>query len=1446
MDICKTLLNDLSMLTSSPPPRDGALKSIATSKRNSNILSTIDSIPISKKDTEEVIMVQDHVFSINIQYTNSEYIELQVTPNEMVQEIHQVLMDREETFHRTCFSLQFQGTTLDQFSELKTFQNLIDNSLLKIVEESYTLREVRIHVRHIKDILNSLDLSDAFNGIEGASLSYVNTFIGQDNLIEAIEKQNISKLLQTANIADASNAELPPEHIQPKYSKDISLIPLHPVSSKEKAILCLKSLAFNHWNPPPGPRKMKGDLAYITVITLEDKEFHITACVRGFYVNQSVNGTFNPSPHSDSQNFHSLFDLLNKISPLFKRNLSVLIKKRNAQNSLEKVPVPFQKYSWILPFLEHREDAIRAEDIFESRLGFEDHERVSCREKDLAERVARDRAVFKVGADLATAAAKGALSISRGNALPINPGESSKMHMYIWNNIFFSLGFDIRDHYKELGGDFAAYVAPANDLRGVEIYSDLDVEKFHTLGTVIVDYKGYRITGQTIIPGILEREQEELVVYGSIDSSPSPVTNNSNLPNGKNEDETVSHQKSVDKVIIRTNVEYDKILKEIASKLRVSTHRVYSDSPSKMAVIPKTEINGELSTIDHIDKVDCEIIELHTSYECKGIIGNDRRRYILDLFRTLPSDLNFLPVDGFKLSAESRKLGLPQKYKHQLCVLRPELVEAFVEYVIGLASPPQLSENHEKQKDKHNIPNDNIGEKNELDSDHIITEDMMNMSSLILTDENVITNGSKKVAYKNFANLNDCDGSSNSGISSHSEDKDSAIDSMDINGLEDREDSDEDISPTNILKNDINDINSEKLFYNGVDKSKDSQDSSSEIKLKLRTKFPLSLEDLKFNPDAFLKSVRHVPEDAEKLKAERKLLLDIADFVICYQIPDMLNDFKEHTAVPIDGFSLVEMLHLKGINVRYLGIIAKKLECHSNLTYLKNIALHEMISRSAKHVFKNLIQNVEPSYLSIMIAHFLNCYLGSYADPITNLASIIEPHKNGKKKYKKKKTFNSITNNGNTDWINLTPGYLWKSICKDVELSYIYSIKEGENFDQFSKLKQLKKLVFLRQFCLKCGVQIVLREYALDSPIRMTFHEDDIINMFPIVKHVTHKANDAHTFFLAGQTKIQQGYLKDGFELISESLNLMNSVYGPLHTEITSCLRLLARLCYILGDRFQALAFQHKATIMSERIFGIDHSNTIIDYINLALYYVANFRTGCALKLLYRARYLLLLITDNDHPELIALDSNLGLVLYANGLYELSMSYLENALRLSIDYYGETNLKTAVIHHLIAGVHSCKGDFRTAIIKEKQAFNIYKNSLGENHDKTSESAACLRHLTQQAVAMQKCLNASANKSTHGNANNTNNTYFSNNFLPSLHIQKPSLTAILDLMNIINGILFVQIRPSDLNNFTEAEKQLILTTAHNLSIASSQNENVTDQTLNTIKNNVIAELIYNEK
>lgn len=32
--------------------------------------------------------------------------------------------------------------------------------------------------------------------------------------------------------------------------------------------------------------------------------------------------------------------------------------------------------------------------------------------------------------------------------IPLNPSEEPRTRMYIWNNIFFSLGFDVKDYYK--------------------------------------------------------------------------------------------------------------------------------------------------------------------------------------------------------------------------------------------------------------------------------------------------------------------------------------------------------------------------------------------------------------------------------------------------------------------------------------------------------------------------------------------------------------------------------------------------------------------------------------------------------------------------------------------------------------------------------------------------------------------------------------------------------------------------------------------------------------------------------------------------------------------------------------------------------------------------------------------------------------------------------------
>jgi hypothetical protein len=87
-----------------------------------------------KENENELILIQDNAFIVKICVPGLDLFDLQVTSMELVQEIHQMLMDKEETCHRTCFSLQLDGVTLDNFSELKTIEGLKEGSIIKLVD----------------------------------------------------------------------------------------------------------------------------------------------------------------------------------------------------------------------------------------------------------------------------------------------------------------------------------------------------------------------------------------------------------------------------------------------------------------------------------------------------------------------------------------------------------------------------------------------------------------------------------------------------------------------------------------------------------------------------------------------------------------------------------------------------------------------------------------------------------------------------------------------------------------------------------------------------------------------------------------------------------------------------------------------------------------------------------------------------------------------------------------------------------------------------------------------------------------------------------------------------------------------------------------------------------------------------------------------------------------
>lgn len=86
----------------------------------------------SEENYEEDIdldALHDSGITVHIQSPGAELLSVQLSSMELVQEIHQLLMDREDTCHRTCFSLQLDGVTLDNFAELKTIEGLKHGSI---------------------------------------------------------------------------------------------------------------------------------------------------------------------------------------------------------------------------------------------------------------------------------------------------------------------------------------------------------------------------------------------------------------------------------------------------------------------------------------------------------------------------------------------------------------------------------------------------------------------------------------------------------------------------------------------------------------------------------------------------------------------------------------------------------------------------------------------------------------------------------------------------------------------------------------------------------------------------------------------------------------------------------------------------------------------------------------------------------------------------------------------------------------------------------------------------------------------------------------------------------------------------------------------------------------------------------------------------------------------
>ncbi|PMD34022.1 eukaryotic translation initiation factor-like protein 3 subunit CLU1/TIF31 [Hyaloscypha variabilis F] len=551
-------------------------------------------------------------------------IQIMVSSQEAIHDVRQSIIELPGTLQYSCFHLEHNGERINDFIQISEVKGLTSNSELTLVEDPYTEKEARLHSVRVRELIGAAgDRTDTLHGLlSGTSL--------HDSVTGADPTQNGSS---AAHPMSGYDFEAP------------GVLSILLPENQEQPPKTVKSISVSPWNPPPYHLRQKGHLLYLLLTTNEGEQYQITSHVSGFYVNKSTNSKFDPFPRGPpkAQSAHSLLTLVSKLSPSFNASFQKLQDFNNTKEPLATFQITNATPSspWIVPnstspLTTHQADITRTQESFLIS-GIENTETLrdwneefqSTRElpkETVQDRVFRERLTSKLFADYNEAAARGAILVARGEVAPLNPTESKDAQIFVYNNVFFSFGADGVGTFASEGGDEAARVATGKDVLGVRMVNQLDIEGLFTPGTVVVDYLGKRLVGQSIVPGIFKQREpgENQIDYGAVDG----------------------------KEVVAADERFVSVFEKLSKALKVKKHAVWD----KEGV--------------------CHLLE--GSVETKGLLGTDGRKYVLDLYRITPLDISWMEEYGTAIGGPEPVNGSSATtYPHRMTVLRPELVDAY-------------------------------------------------------------------------------------------------------------------------------------------------------------------------------------------------------------------------------------------------------------------------------------------------------------------------------------------------------------------------------------------------------------------------------------------------------------------------------------------------------------------------------------------------------------------------------------------------------------------------------------------------------------------------------------------------------------------------------------------------------------------------------------------------
>nr|XP_043615358.1 protein TSS [Erigeron canadensis]XP_043615359.1 protein TSS [Erigeron canadensis] len=412
-------------------------------------------------------------------------------------------------------------------------------------------------------------------------------------------------------------------------------------------------------------------------------------------------------------------------------------------------------------------------------------------------------------------------------------------------------------------------------------------------------------------------------------------------------------------------------------------------------------------------------------------------------------------------------------------------------------------------------------------------------------------------------------------------------------------------------------------------------------------------------------------------------------------LPKLVTDFGSLELSPVDGRTLTDFMHLRGLQMRSLGRVVELAE---KLPHIRSLCVHEMVTRAFKHILKAVIASAENfSEVSAAIVSTLNFLFGMSGEDNNNQEFL--------------------------DDQSLKLQWLQSFLAK----RYDWKIKDEH--------QHLRKFSVLRGLCHKIGLELASRDYDMDSP--NPFKSSDIISMVPVCKHVLCSSADGRTLLESSKIALDKGKLEDAVNCGTKALAKMIAVCGPYHRTTASAYSLLAVVLYHTGDFNQATIYQQRALDINERELGLDHPDTMKSYGDLSVFYYRLQHIELALKYVNRALFLLYFTCGLSHPNTAATYINVAMMEEGMGNVHVALRYLHEALKCNQRLLGVDHIQTAASYHAIAIALSLMEAYSLSVQHEQTTLQILQAKLGAEDLRTQDAAAWLEYFESKALEQQE-------------------------------------------------------------------------------------------------------------